>query len=125
MRMNRDMNSQGYFSCFAALLLLAQLLLAGAHVHSTGPHGIHMAASASHDTGRVPAGPLDHDDAACPLCWVQAAASNLLLPPPIQIRVPPKVGPIQLALTVQSLAQRTAPHAFRSRAPPSHPRLTA
>ena len=116
--MNRDRSGQGYFSCFAALVLLAQLLLAAAHVHWAGPQGITATASASHGTGHAPAGPIHQDDAFCPLCWAQTAAGSLLVPSAVELRIPADFAAIRLSLTLPSLTERTAPNAFRPRAPP-------
>ena len=121
MRVDRDRYSR-HFSCLAALVLLAQLLLAAAHVHLIAPHGVPVTASSSHDTNRVPAGPVHQGDPSCPLCWVQTAAGGLLVPAAIELRIPADFAVIRLSPVFPSLTERTAPNAFHPRAPP-HARL--
>ena len=117
MHMDKDRYGQGYFSCCAALVLLA-----AAHVHFNGPRDIHATASASHGTGRMPTGPADHGHEFCPLCWAQTAASSLLVPPAVQARIPSEIAAPRPTPVFHSLTERTAPNAFRPRAPP-HARL--
>jgi hypothetical protein len=116
--MDKGRYSQRYLSCFAALGLLTQLLLAAAHMHWSGPHGIHATASASHDTSRMPGGPGHHDDEFCPLCWAQTAAGSPLVPLAIELRIPASIADIGLSPVFHRLDERTASNAFRPRAPP-------
>jgi hypothetical protein len=117
--MDKGRYSQRYLSCFAALALLAQLMLAAAHVHPGDPHGIQATTSASHDTSRTPATPLHHDDEFCQLCWAQTAAGSPLVPPAIELRIPANIATIRLSLIFHRLGERTASNAFRPRAPPA------
>ncbi len=126
MSMHRRRAKQSHFSYFAALILLAQLLLASVHVHLTSPHGIQVTAVASHDTSRTPADPVHQDKGLCPLCLAQTAAAGLLTPPTIELRIPANFAAIRFVPVFHRLAGRTAPNAFRPRAPPKSPlRLAA
>ena len=107
-----------HFSCLAALVLLAQLLLAAAHVHMIAPHGPPVTASSSHDSNRVPAGPVHQGDQFCALCWVQTAAGGLLVPAAIELGIPAYIAAPRLRSVLHGLARHTAPNAFRPRAPP-------
>ena len=117
MGVNTDRYSR-HFSCLAALVLLAQLLLAAAHVHLIVPHGTPVTASSPHGSNPVPAGPIHQDDPSCPLCWVQTAAGGLLVPAAIELGIPAYIAAPRLRPVFHSLAQHTAPNAFRPRAPP-------
>lgn len=117
--MDKGRYSQRYLSCFAALGLLAQLLLAAAHVHWGDPHGIRATASASHDTSHTPGGPVHQDDEFCPLCWAQTAAGSPLVPPAIDLRIPANISAIRLSPIFYRFGERTASNAFRPRAPPA------
>lgn len=117
--MDKGRYSKRYFSCFAALVLLAPLLLAAAHVHPGDPHGVRAIASTSHDTSRTPGGPAHQDDEFCPLCWAQTAAGSPLVPPAIELRIPADIAAIRLSTVFHRLSERTASNAFRPRAPPA------
>jgi hypothetical protein len=119
MGMHTRRSSHCTISCFAVLVLLAQLMLAATHVHLPGTHGVRATLSASHETGRMPAGPVHPDDGVCSLCWAQAAVSNLLVPPAIELRVPATLAATRLTPVFHRLAERNAPNAFRPRAPPA------
>ena len=117
MGVDRDRYSR-HFSCLAALVLLAQLLLAAAHVHLIAPHGTLATASSLHDSHRVPADPAHQGDQFCPLCWVQTAAGGLLVPAAIELGIPAYIAAPRLRPIFHRLAQHTAPNGFRPRAPP-------
>jgi hypothetical protein len=116
--MRKGRTTHSYFSCFAALVLLAQLMLAGTHVHLPAAPGLAATGSASHDTGHRPTTPSRQDSALCPLCWGQAAAYALLVPPAIELRIPANITAPRLPLVLHRLSEHTAPNAFRPRAPP-------
>lgn len=112
---------QRYFSCFAVLVLLAQLMLAANHIHLPGAHGEHgaeAAATTPRKTDGTPPGPSHRDDAFCPLCWAQAAASSLLMSPAIELRVPATIAAAPIVPVLHRLADPFAPNGFRPRAPP-------
>lgn len=106
----------------AAILLVAQLVLAAGHFHYV--HIAHANASASAGAASasagVPASPADdHDDADCPLCWIQTAGASLLRPDPPGLpnrhveAAAPVLPPEPQRHATSGLA------AFRPRAPPA------
>jgi hypothetical protein len=119
MGMKQGQSRKRSLSCFATLLLLAQVLLAGAHVHLGGAPAHEALASASRDAADRPNGPAHHDEDTCPLCWGQVAAHSLLAPPAIELRIPTVVAAARPAPVIERLAKFATPNAFRPRAPPA------
>ncbi len=109
-----------YLSCFAALLVLAQLMLAATHVHlqgTDGTHGVWPLTLAAQGHARLPAEPYGHHHDQCPMCWAQMVAGTLLAPPAIELHRPDAREVIALARVVDRLAEPLR-WAFRQRAPP-------
>ena len=113
------------FTCFAALLMLAQLVLTAGHIHlslsnSQREGGVPEAAALPAGAGDIPSGPPRHDDDEdhCALCWAKAAASSLLIPPAIAPELPHRVASIQLTYLYRHAFGISENGAFRARAPP-------
>jgi hypothetical protein len=108
-----------YIASWAALMLVAQLVLTAGHIHLHALHsgsGSLVAASALPSAPEIPA---QDDDAHCPLCWAQLASSTLV-PPDTGFPLPqhpPALGPAEIA---NHLATGQGPRAFQPRAPPSN-----
>ncbi len=120
MGMHQRRPGRYYLSCFAALLLLAQLMLAATHVHLEGTHGTHGAwrlTLAAHGHTRLPAQPYGHHHNQCPKCWAQMVAGTLLAPPAIELHRPVVSKATAPARVGDRLAE-PLPRAFRQRAPP-------
>jgi hypothetical protein len=104
----------------AAVVLVAQLLFAAGHLHELRAWHMEALAVAASASQGAPASPADeHGHAACPLCWIQAAAANLLLPDPPALprRHADTAARLAPAASRHSAACRTA--SFRPRAPPT------
>jgi hypothetical protein len=106
------------FTCFAALMLLAQLALTAGHLHIPGPP-VDVVATVAAGTADLPAHPIDQDDDHCAFCWAQAAAGTLLVPPVLTLPLPAALSSRPPAFASQHLTERAARAAFRPRAPPS------
>lgn len=100
---------------FAASLLLAQLVLAAGHIHLGRSQGQGYAgASSSH----APDDP--HEKGTlCPICWVQAAAETLFVPPPVETPLPAKLFAETRIPSVLRHAAPLAATGFDPRAPPA------
>lgn len=103
-------------TCYAALLLVVQLLLTAGHLHVPAFHGdeYRLAASTDHDAP----GPPFHDEDHCPLCWAQIASGASIIPPATALPLPPGPASLPRAAIVREPAAITRPGAFQPRAPP-------
>jgi hypothetical protein len=104
-----------------AAMLLVQLVLVGGHVHFPGTRSdtaetVHLFSGVSEKT---PNGPTHGADQFCALCWAQAAVNSLLVPSPIEFRLPSKVFVSQFGAALRDLAESLALTAFNARAPPA------
>jgi hypothetical protein len=113
-------------SGLAAILLLAELMLAAGHLHEFHARSIQAGdlASAKHAVERnAPGLPSDeHDEENCALCWMQAAAAKLLVPDSGSLAVRTVHAALPLPLHApQTGLMVTA--AFQPRAPPAAPQI--
>jgi Protein of unknown function (DUF2946) len=106
------------FTCFAVLLLLAQLAQTAGHLHAAGAPGAVAIQAAAGGADHPSKHPIDDDDRHCALCWAQAAAGSLLVPPVLALLPPAAIPAEPLAFVSRHWADRAAPAAFRPRAPP-------
>jgi hypothetical protein len=100
---------------------MAQLVLIAGHIHSPNWHAVHepavnlqSALRADHEH-RPPSNTLDEH---CALCWTQAAAGRITIPPPIVLQLPRLLFADRLQAAFYGITCRAAVHVFRSRAPP-------
>jgi hypothetical protein len=113
-------------SGLAAMLLLAEQILAAGHLHEFRAPSIQAGsfASAEPATERnapgVPSG--EHDEENCALCWMQAAAAKLLVPDSDSLAVRTVHAALPLPLHAPQLGLTPAA-AFQPRAPPSAPQI--
>ena len=108
------------FTPFIVLMLLVQLMLTAGHVHFHGPAGVHtLVTQAPHGAGDPARQPPGDDADHCALCWAQAAAGNLLVPPVLALPLPTVFPAAPLAVLSQHLTDSAVPRGFRPRAPPS------
>lgn len=106
-------------TCYAALLLVAQLMLTAGHLHLAAFHEDEhrLIAASGLVQDRAPDQPSHHED-HCPLCWAQIAASASLIPPATVLPLPPANASLPRAAIVQGPAANARPQAFQPRAPP-------
>jgi len=108
---------------FAALMLLAQLVIAGGHVHIHGAHPGQPQQIAALDQrgagGDGPQHPSNDDGDHCALCWAHAVAGSALVPPATLLPLPRALFAEPIVPLARNLAERAPWHAFQQRAPPS------
>jgi Protein of unknown function (DUF2946) len=120
--MRKRKTSSVYFVCFAALMLVAQLVITSGHIHLAGADAdeIPMSAVSAPDSGsQSPDKTHPGHDGLCPLCWAQAATANLLLPSPPPIQHPAAIAFAPPVVVSRDIAPSTSPSAFNPRAPPA------
>jgi hypothetical protein len=110
-----------YFVCFAALMLVAQLVITSGHFHLSGPQSDYTHASVAllSDSGAPsPDKPHSGHDGFCVLCWAQGMASSLLIPSPAVL---PHSVSLASSLTIAfagHVDKDAPPSPFNPRAPP-------
>jgi hypothetical protein len=108
-----------FLTCYAALLLAAQLVLTAGHLHLAAFHeGERLAVAASGFIQEHAPGQPSHHEDHCPLCWAQIAASASLIPPPTALPLPPANASLPSAPVVRQPAANLRSQAFQARAPP-------
>jgi hypothetical protein len=130
MSMHKRRARSVYLNCFAALIMVAQLVIAGGHVHlatSAGNPPQVWPVTLSKDGGQLPAPGKSRSghDHFCPLCWAQAAASSLLAPDGAQLRIPAIVIRTQTIAHFDEIATFAVPSSFNPRGPPCSTSLLA
>jgi hypothetical protein len=114
-------------SGLAAILLLAELILAAGHLHEFRAPSIqagHLASAEPAAERNAPGVPSDeHDEENCALCWMQAAGAKLLVPDPGSLTVLSVHADLPVPLHTPQTGV-TAAAAFQPRAPPVAPQIT-
>ena len=111
-----------YFVCFAALMLVAQLVIASGHVHLAGSQSDYAQASSvllSESGDQAPADKRHSGhDGFCPLCWAQGMAGSLLIPTAPLLEHPAPIASSQSVIFPGHIGKSASPSSFNPRAPP-------
>jgi len=113
------------FTHFVALMMVAQFVVTGGHVHFAHSHQdvtqvwpVPLAKDGERAPYKAPDKlPSDHDP-FCMLCWVHAVDGNGLLPIAAQVLRPAIVTPSQPPALSDQIAAFVAPSSFDPRGPP-------
>jgi hypothetical protein len=119
--MRKRKTASVYFVCFAALMLMAQLVITSGHIHLPGSPGdyAHNAAALLSDS-RVPPHDKPHSghDGFCVLCWAQAMTGSSLIPSPAALLHPVLIASSSTIVFPEHFDEAAPPSPFNPRAPP-------
>lgn len=120
-QMRKRKTASIYFVCFAALMLVAQLVITSCHVHLPGSHGDYAQASStllSESGVQFPDKQHSGHDGLCLLCWAQGIAGSLLIPSAPLLEHPAPIASSQSIILPGHIGESTSPSSFNPRAPP-------
>jgi hypothetical protein len=119
--MHQRKTSSVSFACFAILIWVAQLVIAGGHIHLAGSSNElqHLAKTGDLDGGgQSPARPHSGHDDFCPLCWAHGSVNSLLLSATPTLQHPAPVVCSQQRTFSSRADKSSSLSAFNPRGPP-------